>query len=59
MLVKPTSDRKWLEALAAEEGRAGEMTLHEYAEQYEIDLEADAYRREFPEDAPFTYPLKN
>jgi hypothetical protein len=35
------------------------MTIHEYAEQYEIDMDADAYRREFPEDAPFTYPLKN
>ncbi|MBI5566923.1 MAG: hypothetical protein HY870_18640 [Chloroflexi bacterium] len=59
VFVAHLATREWLEALAAEEGRSGEMTLHEYAEQYEIDLDAEAYRREFPEDAPFTYPPKN
>ena len=59
VFVAHQATREWLEALAAEEGQSGEMTLREYAERYEIDLKADAYRREFPEDAPFTYPPKN
>jgi uncharacterized membrane-anchored protein len=34
------------------------MTLREYAELYKIPLDAEAYRNEFPEDAPFTRPPK-
>ena len=37
----------------------GPVTLKDYAESHGITLNADAYRREFPEDAPFTYPPKN
>jgi len=47
---------EWLEALAAEEARSGDMALRDYAELYTITLDAEAYRREFPEDAPFTQP---
>ena len=47
---------EWLEAWAAEESKPGPMQLKEYAELYNIPLDADAYRREFPEDAPFTRP---
>jgi hypothetical protein len=32
------------------------MTLKDYAELYRITLDPEAYRREFPDDAPFTYP---
>ena len=32
------------------------MQLKEYAELYNIPLDAEAYRREFPEDEPFTHP---
>ena len=59
VFIAHPATREWLETLAAEEEQSGEMTLHEYAERYAIDLKADAYRREFPEDAPFTYPPKN
>lgn len=59
VFIAHQATREWLEMLAAEEGRTGEMTLHDYVEQYAIDLDADAYRREFPEDAPFTHPAKD
>jgi len=47
---------EWLEALAAEEERPGDMPLDEYARLYNIPLDAEAYLREFPEDAPYTAP---
>jgi hypothetical protein len=49
---------EWLEAWAAEEEKTGVMTLREYAELYKIPLDPEAYRNEFPEDAPFTKPAK-
>ncbi len=32
------------------------MPLKDYAELYNIPLDADTYRREFPEDEPFAHP---
>jgi hypothetical protein len=49
----PEEDHAFQEIL---EERAGFMTLKEYAELYNIQLDAEAYRREFPEDEPFTRP---
>lgn len=49
---------EWLEAWAAEEETTGDMTLREYAGLYKIPLDPETYRREFPEDAPFTRPPK-
>lgn len=43
-------------ALLADEGWADSMTLKDYTELHNITLDADAYRREFPEDEPFTHP---
>jgi hypothetical protein len=52
-------DPAWMALMAAvliDEAKPGLMPLDEYAELYNIPLDADAYRREFPEDAPFTHP---
>ena len=57
LFVAHQATLEWLEALAAEEDRPGQMTLREYAAMYNITLDADAYRREFPEDEPFTHPV--
>lgn len=43
-------------ALLSDENWSGPTTLKEYTELYDIPLDADAYRREFPEDEPFTHP---
>jgi hypothetical protein len=32
------------------------MTLKDHTEPHNITLDAAAYRREFPEDEPFTHP---
>jgi hypothetical protein len=47
---------EWLEAWAAEQEMTGSLTLREYAELYKISLDPEAYRAEFPDDAPFTQP---
>ena len=52
-------DPEWMALVAAvliDEGKPGLMTLDEYAELYNIPLEAEDYRREFPEDEPFMPP---
>jgi hypothetical protein len=59
LFVAHAAAPEWLEAWAAEESKPGPMQLKEYAELYDIPLDADAYRREFPEDAPFTHPPKD
>ena len=46
-------------ALLADEDWTGSMTLKDYGELHNLPLDADAYRREFPEDAPFTHPPVN
>ena len=57
MLVVQEATAEWLEALQAEtEHPTSAMSLAEYASLHEIVLDEDAYRAEFPEDAPFTYP---
>ena len=43
-------------ALLADEGWPGFTTLKDYAELYNIPLDAEAYRREFPENEPFAHP---
>jgi hypothetical protein len=55
-------DPAWMALMAAvliDEDKPGLMPLDEYAELYNIPLDAETYRREFPEDAPFTHPLKD
>ncbi|MBU4226012.1 MAG: hypothetical protein KKC71_09350 [Chloroflexi bacterium] len=47
---------EWLEAWAAEMDEKGDMALEDYASLYDIALDPEAYRREFPEDALFTEP---
>ena len=47
---------EWLEALAVEEERPGDMPLEEYARLYDIALNAESCLREFPEDTPYTAP---
>lgn len=59
LFVAHQATPEWLETLAAEEDRPGQMTLREYAAVYNITLDADSYRRESADDAPFTYPLKD
>ena len=56
LFVAHRASPEWLEVWAAEEEHAGDMTLKDYAELYRITLDPEAYRREFPDDAPFTYP---
>ena len=56
LFVAHTASPEWLEAWAAEESKPGPMQLKEYAERYNIPLDADAYRREFPEYEPSTHP---
>jgi hypothetical protein len=43
-------------ALLADEDWADSMTLKDDAELHSLPLNALAYRREFPEDVPFTHP---
>ena len=47
---------KAVAALLADEEKPGSMALNDYTELYNIKLDAEVYRREFPEDAPFTHP---
>jgi hypothetical protein len=47
---------KAVAALLADEAKSGSTTLKDYAETYNITLDPDAYRREFPEDEPFSHP---
>jgi uncharacterized membrane-anchored protein len=42
--------------LLADEDWADSMTLKDHTELHNITLNAAAYRREFPEDEPFTHP---
>jgi hypothetical protein len=54
-----TLDPAWMALVAAvliDEDKPGFMLLDEYAELYNIPLDAETYRREFPEDEPFTHP---
>lgn len=51
-------DPEWrtvVAALLGDEAKPGTMTLEEYTELYNVTLDAGAYRREFPADAPFTH----
>jgi hypothetical protein len=47
---------EWLEVLALEEDRPGDMPLEEYARLYNIPMDTESYLRESPEDAPYTTP---
>lgn len=47
---------EWLEAWATEMDEKGDMSLEDYAHLYDLHFDAEAYRSEFPEDAPFTHP---
>jgi hypothetical protein len=50
---------EWLEALALEEDRPGDMSLEEYARLYHITLDTESYIREAPDDTPYTTPPTN
>ena len=56
-IIQPVTP-EWLEALAAEEEVGGDMSLEEYAKRYNITLDLDSYRREFPVDTSLTFPSK-
>ena len=47
---------EWMEVLDIEEGKSGDIRLEDYARLYGITLDAEAYLREFPDDAPYTTP---
>jgi hypothetical protein len=48
-----------LEAWAAELDETGDVTLEDYARLHNLTLDAEPYRHEFPEDAPFTVPAQD
>jgi hypothetical protein len=52
-------DPAWMALMASvliDEDKPGSVPPDEYAALYNIPIDADAYRREFPEDEPFTHP---
>jgi hypothetical protein len=56
LFVAQQATPEWLEAWAAELDEAGDVTLEDYARLHNLTLDAEPYRHEFPEDAPFTVP---
>ena len=59
MYVVHTATPEWLESLAVEDDKPGDMPLEEYARLYNIPLDVESYLREFPEDAPYTTPSED
>jgi hypothetical protein len=47
---------EWVEAWAAEMEISGDMPLEDYARLYGLQINEEAYRQEYPEDAAYTYP---
>ena len=58
LFVAQQATPEWLEAWAAELDESGDMALEDYARLYNLTLDAETYRREFPQDAPFTALLQ-
>jgi hypothetical protein len=56
LFVVQEATSEWLEAWAVEMDETGDMTIEDYASVHGLVLEVEAYRQEFPEDAPFTLP---
>lgn len=56
LFVAQQATAEWLEAWATELDEQGDLPLEEYARLHHLTLDVEAYRREFPEDAPFTEP---
>ena len=56
LFVAQQATAEWLEAWAKELDEHGDMPLEEYARLHHLTLDVEAYRREFPQDAPFTEP---
>jgi hypothetical protein len=48
-----------LEAWAEEMDVAGDMLLDDYVKTNGLMMDSDAYRKEFPEDALYTFPLED
>jgi len=48
-----------LHTAAAELDETGDVTLEDYARLHNLTLDAEPYRHEFPEDAPFTVPAQD
>jgi hypothetical protein len=47
---------EWLEAWAVELDETGDMPLEDYVRVHGLSVDAEVYRQEFPEDAPYTFP---
>ena len=56
LFVAQQATAEWLEAWAKELDEHGDLPLEEYARLHHLTLDAEAYQREFPEDAPFMEP---
>ena len=56
LFVVQEATPEWLEAWAAEMDVTGDMPLDDYIRAYGMELNNEAYRQEFPEDAAFTFP---
>jgi len=56
LFVAQQATAEWLEAWATELDETGDLPLEEYARLHHLTLDVEAYRREFPEDAPFIEP---
>jgi hypothetical protein len=56
LFVAQQATAEWLEAWATELDEQGDLPLEEYARLHQLTLDAEAYRREFPEDALFMEP---
>ncbi len=56
LFVAQQATAEWLEAWATELDETGDLPLEEYARLHHLTLDVEAYRREFPEDAPYIEP---
>jgi hypothetical protein len=56
LFVAQQATAEWVEAWTAELDESGDMPLEDYARMHNLAWDTEAYRREFPQDAPFTAP---